>query len=59
MHSMLEADNGITFMASGTPNGMEYKTGTNITMSLSGDNQKELNSYWDKLLVGGTQGYFT
>ncbi|MEK7152762.1 MAG: VOC family protein [Patescibacteria group bacterium] len=54
MHSMLEADNGITFMASDTPKGMEYKPGTNYSMSLSGDNEAELRGYFEKLSVGGT-----
>ena len=53
MHSVLEADNGITFMASDTPNRMEYKAGTNYSMSLSGDNEAELRGYYEKLLDGG------
>src|ERR671922_2815958 len=53
MHSVLEADNGITFMASDTPNRMEYKAGTNFTMSLSGDNEAELKGYFEKLSAGG------
>src|SRR5437763_2897514 len=53
MHSTLEADNGITFMASDTPNSMEYKAGTNYSMSLSGNNEAELKAYFEKLLAGG------
>ncbi len=53
MHSVLEADNGITFMASDTPDRMEYKVGTNYSMSLSGDNEAELKGYFEKLAVGG------
>lgn len=53
MHSVLEAENGITFMAADTPNRMEYKPGTNFSMSLSGDNEAELKGYFDKLSVGG------
>lgn len=53
MHSMLEAENGITFMAADTPNGMEYNPGNNISMSLSGDNDEELRGYWEKLGAGG------
>src|SRR5258708_20345994 len=53
MHAVLEADNGITFMASDTPNRMEYKAGTNYSMSLSGDNEAELKGYFEKLLAGG------
>lgn len=54
MHAMLEAENGITFMAADTPNGMEYLPGKNICMSLSGDNEAELRGYWEKLSAGGT-----
>lgn len=53
MHSMLEADNGITFMAADTPSNMEYSSGSQMSMSLSGDNEMELRGYWDKLSVGG------
>ncbi len=53
MHSMLKAD-GITFMASDTPNSMEYKPGNNFSMSLSGDNEEELRGYWEKLSEEGT-----
>jgi PhnB protein len=56
MHSMLEADNGIVFMASDTSNNMEYRTGMNMSMSLSGDNETELRGYYEKLLAGGTIG---
>ncbi len=54
MHAMLIADNGIVFMASDTPPGMEHHSGSSINMSLSGDNEEELRGYWDKLAVGGT-----
>jgi PhnB protein len=54
MHSMLEADNGITFMAADTPNRMEYRRGTHMSMSLSGDNDAELSGYFEKLSDGGT-----
>src|SRR5215472_2639167 len=56
MHAMLTADNGIVFMASDTPNSMEYRTGTNMSMSLSGDNETELRGYYEKLSAGGTIG---
>jgi PhnB protein len=54
MHAMLEAENGITFMAADTPNVMAYHPGANISMSLSGENEKELRSYFQKLSAGGT-----
>jgi PhnB protein len=53
MHAMLEAENGITFMAADTPNAMEYRPGTNYSMSLSGDNEAELSTYFQKLSAGG------
>lgn len=55
MHSVLETDNGITFMAADTPNRMEYHPGKNISISLSGENEEELRGYWEKLLEGGSQ----
>jgi PhnB protein len=54
MHATLEADNGIVFMASDTPNNLEYRTGTNMSMSLSGDNEAELRAYYEQLSAGGT-----
>ncbi len=55
MHAMLVAPNGIMFMASDTPNSMEYKPGATISMSLSGPDEAELRGYWEKLLEGGQQ----
>lgn len=54
MHAVLEADNGIVFMAADTPNGMEYRAGTTMNMSLSGDNETALRGYYEKLAAGGT-----
>lgn len=54
MHAMLEAENGMTFMASDTPKGVEYQDGARVSISLSGDDEAELRGYWDKLSVGGT-----
>lgn len=54
MHSMLEAANGITFMAADTPNGIQYRLGKNMSMALSGDNEAELTAYFQKLSAGGT-----
>ena len=55
MHSVLEADNGIVFMASDTPNSMDYSKGTNFSMSLSGDDDAELRGYFEKLKAGGAE----
>jgi PhnB protein len=54
MHGMLETDNGITFMGADTPSSIQYTTGANISMSLSGDNEAELTSYFERLSEGGT-----
>ena len=53
MHSVLEAPNGITFMASDTPKRMPYEPGGNFSMSLSGEDEKELKGYFEKLAAGG------
>lgn len=54
MHAQLEADNGIVFMAADTLNSWPYSQGTDMHMSLSGDNEAELRGYFDKLAAGGT-----
>ena len=53
MHSVLDADNGMSFMAADTPERMEYRPGSNFSMSLSGDDETELKGYFEKLAVGG------
>ncbi|HEY6594747.1 MAG TPA: VOC family protein [Asanoa sp.] len=54
MHSMLEAPNGMVLMGSDTPSRMEYRPGTNFSVSLSGDNEQELSGYFRRLSEGGT-----
>ena len=54
MHSELKAKNGIVFMASDTPERMEYHPGSNFSMSLEGDNLAEISAYFEKLSAGGT-----
>jgi PhnB protein len=54
MHAQLVADNGITLMAADVATGMrEYVVGTNMSVSLSGDNEEELTDYYNKLADGG------
>lgn len=53
MHSMLEADNGLTFMAADTPSQMPFDTGSRISMALIGDDEEELKGYFEKLSAGG------
>ncbi len=53
MHAELHADNGIVFFASDTPDSMQYHPGENFSMSLSGDNETELKTYFERLSAGG------
>lgn len=54
MHAQLVAENGITLMASDAATGMrEFIAGTNMSISLSGDNEEELTGYYNKLADGG------
>jgi PhnB protein len=53
MHSELDTENGMTLMASDTPYSMEYHAGNNFSVSLSGDNEVELKTYFEKLSAGG------
>ncbi len=53
MHADLQADNGIGFFASDTPDRMEYRPAAGFSMSLSGDNDHELKGYFDRLSAGG------
>jgi PhnB protein len=56
MHSHLETEAGMTFMASDMPPGQEdsYVAGNTITMSISGDDSEAMRRYWDGLAEGGT-----
>lgn len=54
MHADLEGSRGIRFMAADTPKRMKFEPGTNISMSLSGEDEAELRGYFDKLSQGGT-----
>src|SRR5206468_12094218 len=54
MHAMLDTRSGYTIMGADSPPGGEYQTGTNITVSISGDDADELQGYCDQLSEGGT-----
>ena len=54
MHSALVTDQGLVLMAADLPNSMDYTPGTNFAVSLSGDDEAELRSYWEKLSAAGT-----
>ncbi len=53
MHAELNAGEILTFFASDTPARMEYHPGTNISMSLTGENEEELKGWFSKLSKGG------
>jgi PhnB protein len=54
MHADLEGPEGIRFMAADTPVKMEYRPGTNFSMSLSGDDEAQLRGYFETLAEGGS-----
>jgi PhnB protein len=54
MHASLETPAGITLMAADTPPGMTFSGGSQISVSLSGDDETELRGFWDGLGEGGT-----
>ena len=54
MHGQLETPAGYTLMASDTPAGMDRTVGTNVSISLSGDDGDALRGYFTQLSEGGT-----
>jgi PhnB protein len=54
MHSQLVTDGGLVLMAGDTPQSMERQTGSSMTVSLSGEDEAELRTFWDGLVEGGT-----
>ena len=53
MHAQLETTAGYTLMASDAPTGMPIDSGSQISVSLSGEDADELRGYWEKLSDGG------
>lgn len=54
MHAQLAAPNELILMASDAPSGMELDAGSSISVSLSGDDEAELQGFWDGLAEGAT-----
>ena len=53
MHSQLTTDGGLVLMASDTPDGMDLTVGSNVSISLSGDDEAEIRGYWDGITADG------
>ena len=53
MHAMLETPSGFALMASDTPAGVTRPDASNISISLSGDDE-QLRGYFEKLAAGGS-----
>jgi PhnB protein len=54
MHGQLETDAGYTLMVSDTTSDMSLTVGSNISVSLSGEDAEDLHRYWTGLCEGGT-----
>lgn len=54
MHGQINIPNGMTLMCSDTPKTMDLAGDTNITVSLSGDEEALLTGYWTGLSQGAT-----
>ncbi len=54
MHAQLQTDAGYLLMAADTPQHAEFEPGTNVAVSLSGDDGDALRGYFDGLADGGT-----
>ncbi len=54
MHGELRTDSGLVLMGADTPNSMDHNPSGGFSVSLSGDDEKELRSYWDALSGSGT-----
>lgn len=54
MHGQLETGKGLVLMGADTPNRMEYRPAAGFSVSLSGDDDAVLRSYWEALSSTGT-----
>ena len=53
MHAMLDAGPDLCLMASDAPPGMPHDSGSQLSISLSGDDDATLRGYWDALTADG------
>jgi len=54
MHAQLETPDGLVLMAADTPNRMEHRPQSGVSVSLSGDDEAKLRGWWERLSEGGT-----
>ena len=54
MHAQLITSGGFTLMAADVPGAMPLAEASNVSVSLSGDDETELRGYWDALSDGAT-----
>ena len=54
MHSQLTSPDGFVLMASDTPSSMPYREPGGTSISVSGDDEQQLQGFWDALGEGGT-----
>ena len=54
MHAQLDGEHGVTLMGSDTPPRMGYKGHEGFSVSLSGDDERVLSGWFEKLADGGT-----
>lgn len=53
MHAQLETSAGLTLMGADAPPDQPVTRGTDVSLSLSGDDEDELRRWWDQLSEGG------
>lgn len=54
MHSQLTTPDGFVLMGSDTPGVLPYAAPAGIAVSVSGDDEAQLQGFWDALADGGT-----
>lgn len=53
MHGQIDGANGVTLMCADTPKHLEFRGHEGFSVSLSGDDDATLRSYWERLAEGG------
>jgi PhnB protein len=54
MHSVLRTPSGFVLMAADVPQGMPYEVGSNVWVSISGDDEDQLRAWFEALAEGGS-----